>query len=672
MGEKPKNDLKVKALRGIKSRLLLTIIPCVAVAIILMIVLSYSASKKIITGKAMEQLAAESEGQTAEIERWSEGILSTLKMVHRDLELLWPNEELKHAYLESLVDAYEDFPQGIYIGDDQGNYLDVAWEPGPDYVVTERDWYREGLEHNEFTYGAPYLDADTGEYIVSVTTLLENEEGVKRVASTDVYLGSVSDRVADIKIMGTGSSFLLNVPTQEILAHPDQALIGSRISDIGDPLLDRAMQKIESGDQGVELVAAGGENYYMITEPIDGTDWVLVSSVREADVLKDLYALRLEMIVILLLALAVISVVVYGAVHRIVLPIRQLTEDIGRITEGDFTVKIAPKGQDEISKMGAGMKYFIETMRDTIREILQISGRLNEQAETSNEASKSLYDSASYQSESMQQLKSTVEDLAKSVEEIANNATSLAMVVAETGDRGTNVKREMIETVEISKKGRDDMEHIIQAMESVQSAVRQLEESVNRVGGATGEITKFVEIIGDIASQTNLLSLNAAIEAARAGEAGRGFAVVADEIGKLAETSVESVHRISDITAEISALVEDAVGKTKVSAGSIRESGNMVTTASATFRDIYKKVEGTNEIVQQIIEDIVKVDDVASSMVAITQEQSACAQEILSTAENLTQEAANVADNSGGVAKTAQSVAEDAENLADEMRQFRV
>lgn len=665
---------KSKPLKGIKAKLLKTILPCVAIAIIAIIVISYVASKEIIVREAKDLLRAESKMNTRELETWTTGILNTLDMVQNTMQTVPMSEEMEKTYLATTVGMSEDYPNGVYVGDDQGKYVDMSgWVPDADYVVTERDWYQEGLTHETFAFGAPYLDADSGAFIVSASALIQTNNGAKTVAATDVFLSYASEMVSDIKVMGDGYAFLIDTDSNTILAHKDKDLVAQSVSkDSEDAYIRTVADKIGSESGKVQTVKVGKTVYYVEIEPVKGTSWVLVSNVKESTVLEDLGNLQKKIIFIMIIAIIIIGILVERIVHIVVGPIKSLTSDIGRITEGDFTVEVQTKGEDEVAVMGNRMKEFIGTMRGTIGDIFSISGQLNQQAENSSAVSETLYGSAATQSSAMKELNATVEELAKSVTEVAENATSLAMIVSEADQIGSDASKKMKDTVVISGKGRDDMDKVKRAMDDIQKSVTQLEAAVGHVGESTEEITKFVEIIGDIASQTNLLSLNAAIEAARAGEAGKGFAVVAEEIRNLAETSAGAVDKISAITAEINTLVDDAVDKTKVSAQNINDSEELITTAYHTFHDIYKTIGETNDLVQEMIANVNKVDEVATSVAAITQEQSASAEEILATSENLAQEALSVTDNSENVAQSAQSVAEHAEKLADEMKHFKI
>lgn len=665
---------KSKPLKGIKAKLLKTILPCVAIAIIVIIVISYVASKEIIVQEAKDLLRAESKMNTRELETWTTGILNTLDIVQNTMQTIPMSEEMEKTYLATTVGMSEDYPNGVYVGDDQGKYVDMSgWVPDADYVVTERDWYQEGLTHETFAFGAPYLDADSGAFIVSASALIQTNNGAKTVAATDVFLSYASEMVSDIKVMGDGYAFLVDTDSNIILAHKDKDLVAQSVfKDSEDAYIRAVADKIGSDSGKVQTVKVGKTVYYVEIEPIKGTSWALVSNVKESTVLKELGNLQSKIIFVMVVAIIIIGILIERIVHIVVDPIKSLTSDIGRITEGDFTVEVQTKGEDEVAVMGNSMKEFIGTMRGTIGDIFSISGQLNQQVENSSAVSETLYGSAATQSSSMKELNATVEELAKSVTEVAENATSLAMIVSEADQIGSDASKKMKDTVVISGKGRDDMDKVKRAMDDIQKSVTQLEAAVGHVGESTEEITKFVEIIGDIASQTNLLSLNAAIEAARAGEAGKGFAVVAEEIRNLAETSAGAVDKISAITAEINTLVDDAVDKTKISAQNINDSEELITTAYHTFHDIYKTIGETNDLVQEMIANVNKVDEVATSVAAITQEQSASAEEILATSENLAQEALSVTDNSENVAQSAQSVAEHAEKLADEMKHFKI
>ena len=238
--------------------------------------------------------------------------------------------------------------------------------------------------------------------------------------------------VSDIKVMGDGYAFLIDTDSNTILAHKDKDLVAQSVSkDSEDAYIRTVADKIGSESGKVQTVKVGKTVYYIEIEPVKGTSWVLVSNVKESTVLEDLGNLQKKIIFIMIIAIIIIGILVERIVHIVVGPIKSLTSDIGRITEGDFTVEVQTKGEDEVAVMGNRMKEFIGTMRGTIGDIFSISGQLNQQAENSSAVSETLYGSAATQSSAMKELNATVEELAKSVTEVAENATSLAMIVSE-------------------------------------------------------------------------------------------------------------------------------------------------------------------------------------------------------------------------------------------------
>ena len=346
--------------------------------------------------------------------------------------------------------------------------------------------------------------------------------------------------------------------------------------------------------------------------------------------------------------------------------------NIKALTDGDFTVSVKSSGNDEIALMSRSVERFIASMKQMIASMGDISGKLGTQADASDSVSREMQSAANVQSQSMSELNMTVDQLSVSVNEIADNATKLAGVVADTKDDSVNVGNKMRETVEVSQKGREDMEHVGEALENIRTSIQNLEAAVNKVGTASGEIVEIVQLIGNIAEETNLLSLNASIEAARAGEAGRGFAVVASEIGTLASNSTASVEHISKLIHEVNELVADAVRQAGDSADNINESSGLIHTAIDTFDRIYDNIQQTSALIDQMVDKINQVDEVATNVAAISEEQAASSDEILATSESMLTQAKGIAENSENVAKESRSLTESSIQLADQVKLFRI
>lgn len=272
----------------------------------------------------------------------------------------------------------------------------------------------------------------------------------------------------------------------------------------------------------------------------------------------------------------------------------------------------------------------------------------------------------------MKNLNATVEQLSVSVNEIARNATTLAMVVTETKENGNHVDSRMKETIDISQKGKNDMAYVSEAMRTIDQSVKKLQYAIDEVGKVSEEITNITRVIGDIADETNLLSLNASIEAARAGEAGKGFTVVAAEIGKLAQTSMESVKHIDQLVSKIKTSVGDVVVQANESVGNIHDSNDMIQNAMLTFDQIFNNIQIVGDLVGQMMQKVDHVDHVANDVAAISEEQAASSQQILSASDTLVEQADNLMANSESVAEDAKELIYSAEQLTEQIGIFKI
>ena len=409
--------------------------------------------------------------------------------------------------------------------------------------------------------------------------------------------------------MDNAEAFLVDKNTGVILADRESSLISQKLGASGQSeYYQKVAAQFNSNDYDFTTI----DGNMTVFKEVDGTDWVLVSYIPKNIVLAELIRLRTIMIIVGIICIMVLCVLVERMTNVVVKPVKNMTKAITQMASGDFTVSVNVKGNDEIAVMGQSIQKFIQAMRQMIAQIGDVSVRLKEQAVSSKNVSGEMNTAADIQSKSMRELNDTVDQLSVSVNEIAENVTQLAGVAAETKNDGDSVDIKMRETVEVSEKGRMDMEHVSEALNNIELSIRSLEEAVNKVGSASKEIVDIIKLIGDIADETNLLSLNASIEAARAGEAGKGFAVVAEEIRQLSEQTKNASSSITDIINNLYEDTKKANESIKASVESVNKQNELIDNTRVTFEDVGKTVDNLMNNIDSAEQSINKILDSTS------------------------------------------------------------
>ena len=345
--------------------------------------------------------------------------------------------------------------------------------------------------------------------------------------------------------------------------------------------------------------------------------------------------LRIWSVVLIVVAVGFSAFASYFILTTIKAPINRIAYLFTAIANGDFGVQLGGT-KDEFLPIKDAMVSLASKWRQLVTDIKTNSERLASAAEQLRGSSGEMLAGSEEQAVSSSQVATASEEMSQTTVEIARNISSIAdsasgtLLVAQQGDS-------------LVEKSTEKVQEIAEIVDVSANFVRSLGERSARIGAV-------VDVINDIADQTNLLALNAAIEAARAGEQGRGFAVVADEVRKLAERTAQST---SDI-AEMIRAVQDDVGKAVEAMDSVINNVNggveLVSEAGSSLRAIVKSANELQIMVQQIA--------------SATEEMSATSEGISRDIERIADVSKNSSVSAGQVAESSTMLA----YLADEMR----
>jgi twitching motility protein PilJ len=315
--------------------------------------------------------------------------------------------------------------------------------------------------------------------------------------------------------------------------------------------------------------------------------------------------------------------------------ILRLLDEMGSLAEGDLTVQ-ATVTEDITGAIADSMNYTVEQLRSLVGTLTQTSSQVAQSSQETLETAAQLAQSAEQQSRQVNAATQSVTDMAQSIAAVSQNATRSADVAARS--------------VTIATEGAQVVRETIAGMDAIREQIQETSKRIKRLGESSQEIGAIVELINDIAEQTNILALNAAIQAASAGEAGRGFAVVADEVQRLAERAGNATRRIETLVQTIQSDTNEAVGSMEQTTAGVVSGARLAENAGRALNQI-------ENVSQELASLISQISDAS-------QQQSRGASEIAGTMDVIR---GFTGDTATGANRTARSVGKLAE-LASELR----
>lgn len=282
-----------------------TIVPVV----LIMIIIYFMLVRREVLTLSREKLALESQYYAEEISTWARSVLSEITIYKTMIEQFGLDNEDTYELMKTSAGTHDAYPYGLYMGDDLGNYYDSSgWVPDEDFVVTERDWYIEGLSHDHFAFGEPYVDAMTGGTCVSVTCRLNTAPAVT-VLSTDVYLDYASQLVSEVTSDKIEHAFFVTRESRLIVADSNAAMTGLSLSDQSDSLLYQNISRLLDDKKTGQSSVLGDESVFFVDiNMIPDTDWYFVTCMNRNEVLRDLWRIEFPMLLLAVIACFVLFI----------------------------------------------------------------------------------------------------------------------------------------------------------------------------------------------------------------------------------------------------------------------------------------------------------------------------------------------------------------------------
>ncbi len=508
--------------------------------------------------------------------------------------------------------------------------------------------------------GDPY---STSDYATSIIRRLNNSRGFIII---DVSTEGLEKTLSQYNLGKNSVLGYITSDGRETLAgKEDQKAIFEKL-----PYYQKALKG--NKQSGFTYEKYKGKSYAFVYSKLKDTDGMVCALIPKSTILGQITEMKVTSIIFVGLSCLfaiIIVVIIAGGVTRV---ISTMNRSIAKVAQGDLTAHFDTKRKDEFQALSSGITDMMQGIRTLIGEVQDVGGTVSGSAEgLSSTASDLLY--------ATKGISRTIDEIGQGIVQQAEDAERCLVQMSNLSDQinqvytNTNEIEQIANNTQVvASEGKNIIDELNDKSKATSEITQDVIHKIQEFKVQSKKIEGFVNIIDNIASQTNLLSLNASIEAARAGEAGKGFAVVAEEIRKLADQSVNAAKQIQNT-------VKDIDNQNKVTVSTAERAESIVASQTEALNKTVQVFDNISSHVNDLalnLNDILKrlkaIESAKDDTLNAIQNISAVTEETTASSEEVNATALNQVDSVEHLQAAAKVLEEDARKLEDAIRFFKI